>query len=84
MLKQMMVLQQFIVHASQNGYIAVVSALLKHGANPNIPIKTGDTPLMIASFNGHLDVVECLLTVGVDLDAQAEDGATEVYCASQN
>ena len=67
--------------ACRNGHSAIVSALLKYGANPNVQRKDGATPLMIASFNRHLEVVKSLLKVRVDVDAQANDGTTAVYCA---
>ena len=51
--------------ACKNGHSVIVFALLKYGANPNIPRKNGNTPLIKASFNGHLEVMECLLKAGV-------------------
>ena len=45
--------------ACKKGHLAVLSVLLKYGANPNIHRKNGSRPLMTASFNGHLEVVEC-------------------------
>ena len=54
--------------AVNSGNKEVVELLLKHGANPNIENKNGDTPLFVASKSddNKNDIVELLLKHGAD------------------
>ena len=70
--------------ASLYGHSSVVSILLNNGADPNIFINNGRTPLMAASGNGHGDVVELFLGNSVPVNNQSIDGMTAIYVASQN
>lgn len=47
--------------AAENGYAAVVSQLLRHGANPNLKDLKGVVPLWYATHGGHVDAVRVLL-----------------------
>ena len=64
--------------ASEMGHFATVTALLDHGADPNLPADNGYTPQMIAAKNKHWQVVEALRGTNgaVDSHEQSEmDGA---------
>ena len=52
--------------AAENGYEAVVSALLPAGADKKASNANGATPLFVASENGHEAVVSALLAVGAE------------------
>jgi ankyrin repeat protein len=56
--------------AAQKGHAAVIAALLKAGANPNLTNDLGSTPLMWASASGDVDSVKALLAAGADVDAR--------------
>ena len=43
--------------------------LLEAGANPNVTLRMGETPLMSAARSGNLRVVELLLDRGAAVDA---------------
>jgi ankyrin repeat protein len=47
-------------------------------------VKTGATPLYIASQNGHSDIVNILIRNGADINLARNTGATPLYIASQN
>lgn len=54
-------------YATAQGYSQLVSLLLAHGANPNIPLTLHDghdTPLIIAATLGHANIVRALLAHG--------------------
>lgn len=53
------------------------------GADPNLPGKGGDTPLIAASRVGYMDAVEWLLKVGARVDAPNRMGETPLIIAVQ-
>ncbi len=64
---------------------ARIERLVKRGANPNLTMHDGCTPLMVAARSGALDsTVEYLLTVTTDLNARDKDGATALGLARQH
>jgi ankyrin repeat protein len=79
--------------ASQNGYIAIVQALIKNGANIESEMihKNGSkklTPLFLASIKGHADIVTTLIENGANIEKGEinEDGSTTtpLFGASEN
>jgi len=42
--------------------------LLKSGADPNITMENGETPLHVAARNGRLRIIRLLLQDGADLE----------------
>jgi len=73
-----------LMHASKEGNIAQVNALLAKGADVNVKDSHGLTALMLASQNGHSEVVKLLLAKGADINAKANNGRTALMEASQN
>ena len=58
--------------------------LLAKGADPNLPGRSGVTPLMAAAFKGNDRIVEALLAHGADPNARDTTGkAAMVYAASR-
>ena len=52
--------------AAAEGFEDMVVMLLKHNANPNLPMQTGSTPLFVAAGRGHIRIVERLLVANAD------------------
>lgn len=67
--------------------LALVSCLLKQGADPNLPMKTrgnkGHTPIVSAVLTGNHEVVLALLTAGsrLDIDIENRRGLTLLHLA---
>jgi ankyrin len=59
----------------------MVRRLLKAGANPNLALLAGETPLMVASRSGNVDVVEQLLAAGARTNARGARGQTALMWA---
>ncbi|MBG6092163.1 ankyrin repeat domain-containing protein [Actinomadura viridis] len=55
--------------------LAIVSALLRAGADPDLPRPDGWTPLMLAAFHGYVEVIRALVAAGADVSASKDDGA---------
>lgn len=55
--------------------------LLERGANPELALMNGRTPLITASGSGCLRVVEALLARGVAIDRQMQNGSTALMYA---
>ncbi len=57
--------------------------LLQQGADPNLPARNGETPLMAASRVGMSDAVDWLLGLGAKVDAENKMGETALIIAVQ-
>ena len=67
-----------------NAGAAIARRLLDAGANPNLALLAGETPLMAASRSGKADVVALLLAKGADANARAARQQTALmWAASQ-
>lgn len=55
--------------------------LLERGANPELALINGRTPLITAAGSGCLRVVEALLARGVAIDRQMQNGSTALMYA---
>ncbi|MFG1960030.1 ankyrin repeat domain-containing protein [Nonomuraea sp. NPDC049028] len=53
---------------------AIVSALLRAGADPNLSRPDGWTPLMLAALEGDVEVIQALVAAGADVLASKDDG----------
>ncbi len=75
-----------LMHASNNGHLAVVNVLLELGASANASRPSnGLTAVMRAAENGHLPVVAALLDRGGDVNAvRSSDGLNSLMRACQN
>lgn len=62
---------------------SVIHSLLEAGADPNITVYGGLTPLMLAA-PGDSVVIEMLIQAGADVNAQDERGATALMRAKNN
>jgi len=71
-----------LIHASDNGNIDIVRALLATDVAIDAVTDTGDTALLCASCNGHIEVVRALLTARANMDIKNNYGATALLCAS--
>lgn len=73
------------LHSAVTGRnLAVVRALLEHGAPVNARQQMGWTPLHAAAQNGDLSVVELLLQRGADRAAANDDGVTALDLARKS
>lgn len=68
-------------HELDTGFATVVKALIEAGANPNVTIHFGITPLMLAAGGGEGAVCEVLLEAGADARAVNEAGRTALQMA---
>lgn len=57
--------------------------LISKGADPNLPGKGGDTPLIAAARVGYLDAINWLLTAGAKVDTANRMGETPLIIAVQ-
>ena len=59
----------------------MVSALLEHGASPDIANKDGLTPLFVASNSGYLGVISLLLSNDANKEATDQTSWTALHRA---
>ena len=59
----------------------MVRTLLGAGADPNLALLLGETPLMAASRSGNADVVAQLLDKGANMNARGARGQTALMWA---
>lgn len=68
--------------AARNGSSRLVTALIKAGAEVDLPNDSGRTPLMLASSGGHANLVKKLLKAGADASLTDGNGKTAVELAT--
>ena len=68
-----------LLYAARSGCYDCVEALIRSGANVNVPTPEGVTPLMIALDNEHNDVAKLLLDRGADPNLWDWWGRTALY-----
>ena len=73
-----------LMHASMNGRLEQVRALLKKGVDVNAQKSFGGTPLMRAAWGGHLEVAKLLVEKGADVNAKNKRGETALTQALSN
>ena len=72
-------------YTSREGNIVeIVRRLLEHGADPNIRLRNGSTPLHKASSHRSLEVVRLLLSYGANIDEKDDEGITPFQVASSH
>uniref|UniRef100_A0A1A9UPQ5 Death domain-containing protein n=1 Tax=Glossina austeni TaxID=7395 RepID=A0A1A9UPQ5_GLOAU len=69
--------------AAKDGYIDIVSELLKRGIKVDNATKKGNTALHIASLAGQKDVIKLLIQYGANVNVQSLNGFTPLYMAAQ-
>ena len=70
--------------AARQGHVELIDALLRRGADVNLPKANGATPLYLAAQEGHLAAASKLLEAGANVNqARYTVGATPLYVAAQ-
>jgi hypothetical protein len=69
--------------AAQSDDVVTVRALIRSGADVNLPNEQGRTPLMNAAAAGRLSVVQALIEAQADVDASDRNGLTALMEASR-
>ncbi|XP_055858103.1 ankyrin-2 isoform X2 [Episyrphus balteatus] len=69
--------------AAKDGYIDIVSELLRRGANVDNATKKGNTALHIASLAGQKEVIKLLIQYNANVNVQSLNGFTPLYMAAQ-
>ncbi|XP_037898281.1 ankyrin-3 isoform X2 [Glossina fuscipes] len=69
--------------AAKDGYIDIVTELLKRGIKVDNATKKGNTALHIASLAGQKDVIKLLIQFGANVNVQSLNGFTPLYMAAQ-
>ncbi|MES2830414.1 MAG: ankyrin repeat domain-containing protein [Pseudomonadota bacterium] len=78
-------MQPMVMRGAEAGNPELLSALFKHGANPNaVATQDGYSALMCASRAGHLAAMKCLIDAGANLDQMDERDNTAVIFATGN
>jgi len=70
--------------ATTEARVEVLRALLRAGANPNLPNRSGGLPITLAASNGLTDRVQLLLAFGADpnLKANGQPSASEIVAGA--
>ena len=70
--------------AAQSGFTGIVERLVRRGADANLALHTGETPLCVTADSGCLDVVRTLLQApGIQVDQTTHDGVMPLGVAAQ-
>ena len=72
-----------LIWAAREGQLAAITALVRKGADPNLPGGRNDwTPLMHAIHKNQKDAVQALLDGGADPNAKTKPGFTALMMAA--
>jgi hypothetical protein len=70
--------------ASSGGHVGVVEMILEVvGINVNVAMRSGSTPLYVASSNGHSAIVKVLLKAGGNINQSMTDGQSPLFGAAE-
>ncbi|XP_023158971.1 ankyrin-3 isoform X2 [Ceratitis capitata] len=69
--------------AAKDGFIDIVSELLRRGIKVDNATKKGNTALHIASLAGQKDVIRILIQYNANVNVQSLNGFTPLYMAAQ-
>ncbi len=75
-------MEELFTYACQNGYDAIVEALIKRNVDVNRRFADGMTPLWLAVMNGNSKVIKMLAQAGADIEARDKDGMTPLIYAT--
>ena len=70
-----------MTYCDTQGYSSVVEVLLRHGADPNLTDRLGNTALHLAACTSHVPVVTLLLRAGTALTTTDNNGRTPLQLA---
>ncbi len=70
--------------AAGSGHHSVVKMLLEAGADPNVEVYSGNTPLINAATGGYEAVVNTLIENGADTQHASDSGLTALSEAAKN
>jgi len=70
-----------LMHASGNGHVAILTALIDAGASIRAADEFGLTPLHYAAESGEIAAIEALLSAGANVEARDEVGKTPMQVA---
>jgi len=76
-------LEQFVASVERND-ISTADSLLKLGANPNILLADGSTPLTFSLTRNHPSMIETLLNGGADPEKADKNGKVPLLLAFKN
>ena len=68
--------------ASIWGEINKVKYFISQGANIDVKIRRGETPLHFASYKGYINIVEYLISKGANIECKTQKGEIPLYLAS--
>lgn len=69
---------------SHSQWYRIIEIMLECGVDPNLPGRSGITPLMQAAYVGKKTVAELLLEYGADIHRRSEAGYTALIIAAHN
>jgi hypothetical protein len=73
----------FFVAAAQRDNTAMVQCLAELGADVNLALRDGSTPLMVAAREANLGMVRCLVQLGAEIEAVDFDGNTALILSAR-
>ncbi|QDE89164.1 ankryin [Myxococcus xanthus] len=73
-----------LVAATEHGFAALVTLLVKAGADVNAGDETGASALWMAAANGFADIARCLVEAGADREQADNDGKLPSIVALEN
>lgn len=66
----------------RNQLVAAFEALIKAGADPNMPSKKGVTPISAAAHKGNIHVMQLLIDAGSAVNSLNTSGSTALIQAA--
>lgn len=70
--------------ASMDGRIGILMTMLSLGADPNVSLDQGWTPVLLAIWFNHIDALRILVESGANLKTRTIEGCTPLMIAAWN